>query len=437
LAFIRKREYNGIIAIEYDIELQINVLKRGDFMYGLVLEGGGAKGAFQIGAWKALKELGIDIKGISGTSVGALNGAIIAQDEFEKCYDIWYNMSPSRVINIDDRLLEKLMKFDITPDNIHYMVNQLKNILGSRGLDITPLKSLLKEFIDENAIRNSKKDLGIVTVSLTDLRPLELFIEDIPEGHLINYLVASAYLPVFRLEKIRGKLYLDGGFYDNLPIRLLLSKKYRDLIVIRLYGLGRKRRIRTDGINITHINPSEDLGMTLDFTTERARKNLKLGYFDTLKTFKDLKGDKYYIESKNDEDYFIHYFMNLEEEKVLKIGRILGIENMPYRRMLFEGIIPRLGELLNIDKDEKYEDIILAIYERAAQKHGIERFKLYKYEEFEDAVINKFKPSRGKISDMIPRILKQSDLFLRTVKDDILDEVANELFDSLIFNSKV
>ncbi len=404
-------------------------------MKGLVLEGGGAKGAFQIGAWKAIKEMGIEVRGVSGTSVGALNGAIIAQDEFEKCYDIWYNMKPSRVINVDDDILEQLMKFDITPDNIQNIIDQVKSIVGGRGLDITPLKSLLKEFINEDIIRKSKRDLGIVTVSLSDFRPMELYIEDIPDGELINYLVASAYLPIFKLERIRGKLYLDGGFYDNLPTSLLLSKGYKDLIIIRLYGLGMRRRFRRDGVNITHINPSDDLGMTLDFTTERARKNLNLGYFDALKAFKGLKGSKYYIHSKNDEDYFVHYFMNLGEKKVLTIGKILGIEDIPYRRMLFENIIPKLGELLDVDKNGSYQDIILAIYERVAKKYGVERFKLYKYEEFEDEVINRFRPLRGKISDIIPRILKQSDLLMKTIKDDILDEIANELFENLISNS--
>ena len=56
------------------MELKLDTNKE----YGLVLEGGGAKGAYQIGAWKALKEAGIHVKGIAGTSVGALNGALIA-----------------------------------------------------------------------------------------------------------------------------------------------------------------------------------------------------------------------------------------------------------------------------------------------------------------------------------------------------------------------
>ncbi|MCT4566275.1 MAG: patatin-like phospholipase family protein [Maledivibacter sp.] len=400
-------------------------------MYGLVLEGGGAKGAFQIGAWKALKELGVDIQGISGTSVGALNGAIIAQDEFERCYDIWYNMSPSKVINIDDKLLERLLKFDITPDSINYIMGQLKTLLNERGLDITPLRNLLKGFINEDVIRSSKKDFGMVTVSLTDLRPLELYIEDIPKGKLIEYLIASAYLPVFKMEKIGGKLYLDGGFYDNLPIRMLLGKGYRDLIAIRLHAIGRTRRVRKTGLNITYINPSDDLGMTLDFTTERARRNLELGYFDTLKTFNKLKGSKYYIQPKADEDYFVQYFLNLSEEKVLLIGKILGIEYMPYRRMLFEYIIPKLGELLGIGREEGYEDIILAMYERVAEKRRIEKFKLYSFESFEDEVLSKFQPSRGSVSKMIPNLLKQSDLLMKTVKGDILDEISDVLFRNL------
>jgi len=52
--------------------------------YGIVLEGGGAKGAYQIGAWKALREAGIKVKGVAGTSVGALNGAFICMDDIEK-----------------------------------------------------------------------------------------------------------------------------------------------------------------------------------------------------------------------------------------------------------------------------------------------------------------------------------------------------------------
>ena len=63
--------------------------------YGLVLEGGGAKGSFQIGAWRALREAGIKLKGVSGVSVGSLIVALICMDDTEKAVDIWHNINYS------------------------------------------------------------------------------------------------------------------------------------------------------------------------------------------------------------------------------------------------------------------------------------------------------------------------------------------------------
>lgn len=403
-------------------------------MYGLVLEGGGARGSFQIGAWKALKELEIDIGGISGTSVGALNGAMMIQDDFECCYDLWYNIDPLKVMNVEDKLLTKLKNLDITPDNIHFIMQQLRIVLGGKGIDVTPLKELLNEIVKEEVIRKSPMDFGIVTISLSDRKPMELFIEDIPQGQLANYLLASANLPVFKFERIDGKLFLDGGFYDNMPIRLLASKGYKEIIAVKLYDFAIRRRVKDEGVNITYINPSEDLGMTLDFTKERSRKNLKLGYYDTLRVFKDLKGEKYYIDPSKDSHYFFEYLMGWDEELVLEIGKILGMEDIPYRRMLFEHIIPKLGELLNIDKYQNYEEVIIALYERAAERLEIERFNIYSYDDFIDEIITKFKPARGRISKRIPRILKQSDLLLKTVKKDILDEILDVIIERIKSN---
>ena len=52
--------------------------------YGLVLAGGGAKGAYQIGAWKAMREMGVTFNAVAGVSIGSINGALIVADEYEK-----------------------------------------------------------------------------------------------------------------------------------------------------------------------------------------------------------------------------------------------------------------------------------------------------------------------------------------------------------------
>ena len=76
-------------------------------MYALVLEGGGAKGSYQIGACKALKELGIDFVAVAGTSIGALNGAMVVQDQLDKAYEIWYNITPAQIFNLEEEGLKK------------------------------------------------------------------------------------------------------------------------------------------------------------------------------------------------------------------------------------------------------------------------------------------------------------------------------------------
>ena len=58
---------------------------------GLVLDGGGAKGAYQIGVWKAMREFGLEryVTAVSGTSVGGLNAALFVQRDFDLAYHIW------------------------------------------------------------------------------------------------------------------------------------------------------------------------------------------------------------------------------------------------------------------------------------------------------------------------------------------------------------
>lgn len=397
-------------------------------MYGLVLEGGGAKGAYHIGAYKAIKDMNIEIGGVAGTSVGALNGAAIAQDDFEKAYELWYNMCYSKVMNADDIEMKKLKKGKLTKEDIKSLSERIKGVINEKGIDVTPLKDLLFELIDEDKIRNSGKDFGIVTVSLTDLKPLELYIEDIPEGKLVEYLLASAYFPAFKKEKINGKMYIDGGIYNNLPINLLSNKGYKDIIAIRTHGPGRLKKNDNSGLNIIYISPNDDLGKTLDFDGEVARKNLKLGYYDGLKALKGLKGYKYYIESKKDEDYFIDIFLNTEENKIIEIGEILGIGDIPYRRALFEHIIPRISDVLGLKKENTYEEIAISFLEELAIIYNIERFKVYHYDDFLNIVKKEHRNIELEEKNIFHKIVNKVDFLSVFNREDIIKKVADIIF---------
>jgi len=399
--------------------------------FGLVLEGGGAKGAYEIGACKALEEMGMNITAVTGTSVGALNGAMVAQHEIEKAYQLWYNIHPSQVMNIEAEVLDKLARLEIRPSDIRYYLKILGEIITEGGIDVSPLQKLIKKYVNEEKLRNSDIIFGMVTVSFTDRKALELFIEDIPDGQIADYLFASANFPLFRSAKIGDKVYLDGGIYDNLPIRMLINRGYTSLIIVQVGGLGRKRKVNLNHLNVINIETKEYLGGPLSFNADKARHNLKLGYYDAYRVMKNLKGQFYYIDLEYQEDYFLDYFNHLNSELVVKIARALGLrEDFPYRRLLFERILPRLVEILKLPEDCSYGDIALALAEKIALEVGVDRFRIYTFSEFIDCITreyNRRKKEKGHKEHSIISHFGFLSLFsgnnvLRKLVQNLLDE---------------
>ena len=88
---------------------------------GLVDAGGGTKGAYEVGVWKALKELNINITAIAGTSIGALNAALILQDDFEKMVDLYKTIEFDNIISMDKKIDKTKNIFNIK--NIPIAVN--------------------------------------------------------------------------------------------------------------------------------------------------------------------------------------------------------------------------------------------------------------------------------------------------------------------------
>lgn len=350
---------------------------------GIVLEGGGARGAYQIGAWKALREIGVNIKGVVGASVGALNGAMIAQGEYDRAYKLWENIKYSQVIDVDDELFEKIRSLNIVQDDLKDVAVGLKKIIKNSGFDITPMRQMLHEVLEEEKIRQSGIDFGLVTISISDFKSIETFIEDIPNGLLEDFLLASAYLPVFKTEKLHGKFYMDGGFYNNLPIKMLIDKGYKDIIVIRIHGIGHIPHYEVpEDVSVTYIEPKESLGGSLDFISDNTRYNLKLGYYDAMNIFQELKGNQYYIQSSYNEDDYISKFLTLPKKAVKYFVMRYGNEELNDERNIMENILPRLAKKVGLSQSWSYEELFISIYEHVASIMDIDRFQIYDIEDF-------------------------------------------------------
>ncbi|SCZ80572.1 patatin-like phospholipase family protein [Acidaminobacter hydrogenoformans] len=400
-------------------------------MAGLVLEGGGAKGSYHVGVWKALRELGIDIEGVAGTSIGAINGAYIIQDDFDLAWEIWYNMKPTHVFKGDEKLMDKIIRMDLETGDFNKIHASLKRFISEGGLDITPLRKLLKDTLKEDVIRGTDKVFGFVTVSLTDFKPLDVYLSEIPEGMLAEYLMASANLPVFQLERIDGKLYIDGGFYDNLPVRLLKQKGFKELICVESQGIGVKQKFDETGLNLTRLYPSGDLGKTLEVLPETLHRNMKMGYYDTLKHYRGYHGKLFYVDHLRENGYYIQRFSQMDDAVLAKLAALIGIKDKSPQRLLFEDVIPKLCELLKLPAAATYAEIALALIEYGAEKVGIDRFRITSDDMLAREVLSSDPliqvEDRKKIPGWLPDVLKSNGLYLNTIKDQLLVTVLEEL----------
>jgi len=350
-------------------------------MFGLALEGGGVKGAFHMGAVKALLEEGYEFGGVTGTSIGALNGAIIAQGDFEAGYRLWEGMDAPLLFDIEEKQYRKLIDRRIDKELLLKLAARMGEIIENKGIDTVKMRQVVESIVDEEKLRRSVTDFGLVTVSITDLKPLELYKEDIPEGRMIDYLMASASFPGFKLNPIGNKYFIDGAFYDNCPVNLLARKGYKEIIAVRTLGPGIIQNVKYRNLKITNIIPSEDLGMPLDFNRELINRNLQMGYYDTMRSLKSLRGKGYYIIPQN-EDTAFDIFCKLPDTLVNSLGKLFKMKEMPAKRMLFESIIPELANLSGLKADAEYQDILIGLLEVLAEDSGVKKYKIYSLEEF-------------------------------------------------------
>ncbi len=290
-------------------------------MKGLALEGGGAKGAYQAGAIKAFNKKGIRFDGVTGTSIGAINAVFYACNNEEAMYKLWLSTDSKELFGIESELFEKIKDGMITKQMLLKGWDSISKIIKNGGVDTSNIRRIITSNVNESKLRKSNIDFGLVTFNISDFKPIEITKKDIPEGKLIDYIIASAYLPGFKEERIiDNKFYFDGGVYSNCPIDLLIKNKYDEIYAVKAWEGSKVKYKHKEGVKVTVIGCKEKLGSILDFSPKTAKRKMNLGYYDTLKVLDKLDGNRYYFKRYSEKYYSGLFDANVIKKIIKKYG---------------------------------------------------------------------------------------------------------------------
>lgn len=329
----------------------------------LVLSGGGAKGAYEIGVYKALKKLHKQIDIVTGTSIGAINGMFVTQKDLRGALKLWKNINFKAIYDEEAFPLledEKLAKI--------YM-QYAKNFINEGGLDIYKMKNIFNNYFKPNKFFKSNINYGLVTYNFTKNKPVFKTKRELTKENIKDYILASASCyPAFKPYIINNDMYIDGGYYDNLPINLAIDMGATDVIAIDLRAIGFKKNVKNKSVNITYIVPRNKIGSFLVFDKNQAKKSIKFGYNDTMKTYGKLEGDKFTFKKynliKNYNKYINAYEINLNKifknknslilNKIFKTEIFKGILNSKTSYNNFNNLLEIAGKIFGFDESTIY-----------------------------------------------------------------------------------
>jgi len=344
--------------------------------YALVLGGGGAKGAYHIGVWQALREMGVHLEAIFGTSVGAINACLIGQGDYFRAEQLWSTLSLEQVLSLPAELLEG-GRFVLTKKNLPILQNFLHTVLKEGGINTQPLRQLIETYLDEPKLRKSGLDIGLVSVRLNDMTPIRAFLSETPPGSWANYLLASAAFPGFKSPTIGRDTFIDGGLYNNIPHELAKQRGYRRIIVVDNSGIGNNRIPDIAGTETIYIKNTMTFGGEFDFVPDILQKWIKLGYYDALHTFGVIHG-RHYFYRKNHQALAKLERLLLSPESTRHLASVFTQEKLPFHPDTWMQEVRR-----HLPQEYAYlPSLVEALMEYTAMTLGAPRLFLYEWNDW-------------------------------------------------------
>ena len=234
-----------------------------DREYGLVLSGGGAKGAFEIGVWRWLQRTGLDkkITGISGTSVGALNSILFSCTSLEEAERIWRSVRQEDLTRVNKETLKRVAEIflqaltgaAIGSISAPLLMQDMMPMTGESFFTQEKLSEIVDEVLKSRFPRDRVVFSCLARQSLQQQKepPAENALQALHNAdyyclnnrnvkEISKIVLASSALPlVYDSVRIHHFEYRDGGCRDNTPCTPLIRSGFRKLIVVHLSERGR------------------------------------------------------------------------------------------------------------------------------------------------------------------------------------------------------
>ncbi len=251
--------------------------------YGLVFAGGGGKGAYELGVFKALRLLEMDslVRAVSGASVGALNAALFSLGDYEKAEEIWRNIHPIQFLDLEP---DGVCSRDGLREILHHEIS-LSALSASA---ISTYVSIAR--CPESTEAVMKLNAGLAcSLSVQEWDGEYRLLNGQSPETIEALLLASTALPiVYEPVRIGNAYYRDGGLFDNLPMRPLLEAGIRNLILVLLSPSATfDVTLASQAEELLVIRPSAQIGGllsgTLDFDSANIMYRVHLGFYDTLR----------------------------------------------------------------------------------------------------------------------------------------------------------
>lgn len=358
----------------------------------IVLAGGGAKGSYHFGFWRALRELEIDYQIVTGSSVGALNGAMMASGLYESGLEMWNTIKTPDIIETSPSSLSEVIDTGGISGALKSFLGDLGESAFSVKMDPFPLGELIGKYLNEKLLRESGIEFGIMCSEYPNMKVHPVTLNEIPYGMLGDYLLASSTVyPSMTPKEISGKKYVDGGYSDNFPINLALDMGAEDIIGVNLGASGLEAKYETD-YPVRVIRSKFDLGPTMEFVPEIAKRNMALGYNDTMRSFGKLDGTCYTFE-KGENEKMQSEFEKFCVDMLVKCGAVAPSEKSQYYKSLaIKGLAEKRKERFGL----MHKVLATVCAETAAELFFIDPTAIYTGESFGKEILEKFSPFEEK-----------------------------------------